>query len=49
MGFWFLSDPGLTFTYFMTRSNFVPKAFQAFDLKVDRSRQLIELMKICEY
>ena len=56
-------DPGVTLTYFTTRSNFViyaflqekvktvdfPETIAASDLKVDRNRQLIELMQTCEY
>ena len=56
-------DPGLTLTYFTTRSNFVIWAFPeekvktvdfsetiaASDLKVGRSRHLIEFMKVREY
>ena len=52
--------PGLTMTYFTARSNFVfgfsiekcdndAEAIAACDLKVGRCRQLIELMKVCEY
>ena len=46
-------DPGVTLTYFTARSNLVTVDFSetiaASDLKVGRSRHLIECMKICEY
>ena len=55
-------DPGLTLTYFTTRSNLVTcfsigksensgflETIAACDLRFCRCRQLIELMKLCEY
>ena len=56
-------DPGLTLTYFETRSNLEFNAFSigksensgfsetvaTCNMKVGRYRQLIELMKVCEY
>ena len=57
------NEPGVTLTYFTTRSNLVTYAFlwekvktvdfsetiAASDLKVGRSRHIIEFMKVCEY
>ena len=53
-------DPRVTLTYFMARSNWLLRLFYektvdfsetiaACDLKVGRCRQLIEIMKVCEY
>ena len=53
-------DLRVTLTYFIARSNLDTKAFlwekvdfsetvAACDLKVGRCRQLIEIMKVCEY
>ena len=51
------NEPGLTTTYFTKRSNLVKKmktvdfseTIAACDLKAGRCRQLIELIKYCEY